>query len=89
MSEDTENKAPMPPLHIPPELKDDTADDWTGNPPQEEAPVEAAKSLEDVAREVIRGDWGHGQERRIALANAGHDPNKVKDEVVRFLNSRP
>jgi len=47
-----------------------------------------AKSLTEVAREVLAGQWGIGSERRRALAAAGFDPNAVKDEIVRVANKR-
>ena len=31
------------------------------------------KSNENIATEVIRGDWGNGQERKDRLASAGYD----------------
>lgn len=64
--------------------ENDAAEDWTGSPPVESD--SETKSLLDVAREVMRGEWGNGQERRIALANAGYDPNAVKAAMVELLN---
>ena len=44
-----------------------------------------AKSIEDLAKEVIRGDWGNGQERKDKLAAAGYDYDKVQDKVNEIL----
>lgn len=47
------------------------------------------KRLDEVAREVLEGKWGEGQARRAALADAGYDPNAVKQEISRILNPAP
>jgi len=39
------------------------------------------KSLDEIAREVIRGNWGNGQERRDRLAAAGYDFATVQARV--------
>lgn len=39
------------------------------------------KSNEDLATEVIRGDWGNGQERKDRLTNAGYDYSAVQSIV--------
>ena len=49
------------------------------------APETAKKSVEEVAREVINGDWGNGDERKLKLWGAGYDPKAVQDEVNRIL----
>ena len=36
-------------------------------------PVVAKKTNEEIAREVIRGDWGNGLDRKNRLAAAGYD----------------
>lgn len=53
----------------------------------EPEPIEE-QSFETVVDEVMRGEWGVGQDRRLALAKAGHDPNAVQKEIVRRANSR-
>lgn len=47
-------------------------------PGTSEAP---AKSIEDLAREVIRGDWGNGDEREKRLTAAGYDYDAVQTRV--------
>ena len=41
------------------------------------------KSIEELANEVIHGDWGNGDERRNRLTAAGYDYNAVQAEVNR------
>ena len=50
---------------------------------QETTSPSTRKSNEEIAREVIRGEWGNGQERKTRLANAGYDPNVIQDLVNR------
>lgn len=42
------------------------------------APAPSKKSNEEIANEVIRGDWGNGDERKRRLAEAGYDYNAVQ-----------
>ncbi len=42
------------------------------------APAPAKKSNEEIADEVIRGDWGNGQERADRLTAAGYDYNAIQ-----------
>lgn len=44
-----------------------------------------AKSVDEVAREVIRGEWGNGSDRRQRLKAAGYDYNAVQDRVNAIL----
>ena len=41
----------------------------------------AKKTNEELANEVIRGDWGNGQERKDRLTNAGYNYNEVQSIV--------
>lgn len=43
------------------------------------------KDIDTVAREVIRGDWGNGQERKDRLTQAGYDYNQVQARVNEIL----
>lgn len=45
------------------------------------APAPARKSDEQVADEVIAGQWGDGDDRRSRLAQAGYDPDSVQSIV--------
>lgn len=44
--------------------------------------------LEEVARRVLAGEYGDISERRLRLAQAGYDVNKVQAAVIRLLNNR-
>lgn len=50
--------------------------------PEQAAP---AKSVDEVAREVIRGEWGNGAERRQRLEDAGYDYDALQDRVNAIL----
>ncbi|MEA5051505.1 MAG: hypothetical protein VB021_08585 [Oscillospiraceae bacterium] len=47
----------------------------------------AKKSVDDLAKEVIHGDWGNGQERKDRLAAAGYDFSSVQDRVNQLLKT--
>lgn len=44
------------------------------------------KGVDEIAKEVIRGDWGNGDERKKRLTEAGYYYDKVqKSERVNLL----
>jgi len=43
------------------------------------------KSIDEVAREVINGAWGNGDDRKHRLINAGYDYNAVQARVNEIL----
>lgn len=45
----------------------------------------AGKSIDTLAREVIRGDWGNGQDRKNRLERAGYDYHAVQRRVNEIL----
>lgn len=47
--------------------------------------VEAKKSVETIAREVIQGKWGNGAERKQKLTEAGYDYSVVQKRVNELL----
>lgn len=47
------------------------------------------KTVEEVAREVLRGNWGNGQDRKNRLTAAGYDYNAVQREVNRLIVGTP
>lgn len=55
------------------------------NPPIVTPP--ALKSIEEVAREVIRGVWGNGNDRKNRLKAAGYDPYAVQAVVNKIIMS--
>lgn len=44
------------------------------------------KSIDTLAREVIRGDWGNGAERKQRLSAAGYDYAAVQQRVNKLLS---
>ena len=44
------------------------------------------KSNEEIAREVISGAWGNGEDRVNRLTNAGYNVSEVQEVVNRLLN---
>ena len=57
------------------------------NPAVKEEVIEAParKSVDELAREVIRGDWGNGQDRKDRLTAAGYSYNEVQGRVNEIL----
>ena len=43
------------------------------------------KSYDEIAKEVIQGKWGNGEERKTALTKAGYDYNLVQKTVNKML----
>ncbi len=43
------------------------------------------KSIDEIAREVIQGKWGNGQERKTRLANAGYNVQAVQNRVNQLM----
>lgn len=50
-------------------------------PAVEPAPAPEKKPLDDIAREVINGDWGNGTDRKNRLTAAGYDYAAVQKRV--------
>lgn len=44
-------------------------------------------SLEEIAKKVIRGDYGNGEERKQKLTNAGYNYNEVQNKVNEILKA--
>ena len=42
-------------------------------------------TINELAHEVIRGDWGNGSARRQALESAGYDYDAVQNRVNEIL----
>ena len=59
--------------------------DYFGVTFQEKEQAQPAKSVDEVAREVIRGEWGNGSDRRQRLEAAGYDYDTVQDRVNAIL----
>ena len=48
-------------------------------------PVKITKSIDEVARLVIKGDYGNGRDRREALEKEGYDYNQVQSRVNELM----
>ena len=46
------------------------------------------KTTAEVAKEVIRGEWGNGAERKKALTASGYDYDTIQKEVNRILKEK-
>ena len=46
------------------------------------------KSIDELAKEVIAGKWGNGQERKTRLTNAGYDYRAIQNRVNEMLNNK-
>ena len=51
------------------------------------APAPSTKSIDEVAREVIQGQWGNGDDRKNRLTAAGYDYNAVQNRVNEILGT--
>lgn len=52
-------------------------------------PAPAQKSVDELAQEVIRGEWGNGSDRRARLESAGYDYDAVQNRVNEILEGAP
>ena len=48
-------------------------------------PQPQRKSIDEIAREVIRGKWGNNPERKRRLESAGYDYNAVQKRVNQLM----
>ena len=56
------------------------------NPAVKDEPTPVKKSVDELAKEVIRGDWGNGQDRKNRLAAAGYNYSEVQARVNAILS---
>ena len=50
--------------------------------------ADTKKSVDAIAKEVIRGKWGNGEERKKALEKAGYNYNTVQKRVNALLKQQ-
>ena len=60
--------------------------DYVFNGKEFETTPSGKKSNEEIAREVIRGDWGNGQDRKDRLTSAGYDYSAVQSIVNQLVS---
>lgn len=68
-------------------------EDLAENQPPDETPQEpehtgTKHSVQEVAQQVINGEFGVGQDRRRRIAEAGYDLKKVDEAVKELLNKK-
>lgn len=51
----------------------------------EESAIEGKKDVETIAREVIAGKWGNGDDRKKRLTETGYNPTEVQTRVNAIL----
>lgn len=51
--------------------------------------AEKVKSVTDIAKEVIAGHWGNGEDRKNRLRSAGYDPAEVQKMVNELVSNTP
>lgn len=56
---------------------------------REVQPQPQLKSIDEVAKEVIRGEWGNGEDRKARLTQAGYDYNAVQARANEMLRPQP
>lgn len=49
-------------------------------------PTEVKKSVDEIAKEVIEGKWGNGEERKRRLTEAGYNYKEVQVRVNEMMN---
>jgi len=57
--------------------------------PTPPTPQPTKKTNEQIAREVIAGKWGNGENRKNALTKAGYNFTAIQAEVNRLLGQKP
>ena len=50
------------------------------------SPSKPTKSIDDIAREVIAGKWGNGEDRKARIRGAGYSYTQVQNRVNEILN---
>ena len=49
---------------------------------------EPKKNVLELAKEVIDGLWGNGDDRKSKLTQAGHNPSEVQKKVNELLKNK-
>lgn len=68
-------------------MRGDVSRVWSAKLPVEK--TEPKKTIDEVAKEVIDGKWGNGEERVEKLKAAGYDPDAVQKKVNEILAPQP
>lgn len=51
------------------------------------SPVQNKKTNIEIAKEIIKGEWGTGSDRKKAIIQAGYDYGEIQKEVNRLMNA--
>ncbi len=70
------------PIHLVNDGSGSTVYGWVNS---EDIQSVTKKSVDEIALEVIRGDWGNGDLRKKRLTEAGYDYNAVQAKVNEFM----
>ena len=54
---------------------------WLAETPK----TSSTKSVDEIAKEVIQGKWGNGEERKKKLTAAGYDYSVIQKKVNEIL----
>lgn len=57
-----------------------------GTPVKPSAPATPSKTIDEIDREVIRGNWGNGADRKNRLESAGYSYSVVQAKVNEILS---
>ena len=66
-------------------MRNDVSRVWSGKLPKSDPAPTPTKSIDEIAKEVIDGKWGNGDERVKKLKAAGYDPDAVQKKVNELL----
>lgn len=73
-------------------MKFDVLKVWSGKlnskAPKPKPTPKPTKSIDEIAKEVIDGKWGNGDERISKLKKAGYDPDAVQKKVNELLKPK-
>lgn len=67
-------------------MRNDVSRVWSGKLPAKKK-AEPKKTVDQIAKEVIDGKWGNGDERVKKLKAAGYDPDAVQKKVNEILSA--
>lgn len=68
-------------------MRNDVSRVWSGKLPKAEPAPTPTKSIDEIAKEVIDGKWGNGEERVERLKAAGYDPEAIQKRVNELLKT--
>lgn len=69
-------------------MRGDVSRVWSGKIVKTASNTDKTKSVDEIAKEVIDGKWGNGDERINALKNAGYDPDAVQKKVNELMAAK-